>query len=652
MNYLVSSVTVPANDTKRIDTAEGIPIQIWCETAAAFKVYGRYDDTVNRELILDAPSPTAFAPLSLMGGTVKPAHRFIEIDNLSATNANVFHLLVSYEGDKVQAVFGGGGGGGGLSGSGVANQISVWSGASSLTGFSSLTFDGTSNILKIDGQLGLNLGVNSPTSYVDINGVTGYNQLRLRTQFTPTGGGDSSGNVGDFAWDDNKLYLKTTAGWKEIVLANFGAGGGVSGSGAANQLAIWSGATSLTGNNALKFTTTTVQRNLILADTIANGASVLTVGNNATDANTSARITVYNNPGQVELLAESNTGTGNVIFSGNRNKIYSTRVGKPASEIEINSFLRVSQEQQIGVKVRDRLVVAPALDTSTIGNPPGIETGVLETLGPNSSVQIWRRDLSAYPASLQEGHRAILYHTNEGTNSEFRLFTDSVGNIFSFRVNTNPQPWLRFRGRVSFGNNVYISTIGTPSNTDGGIIDVFHTSPSEKPTIALYPPGATPGNGEGGDVFKLQNGTFASYFNAQGMFTYSIGLSFLVNNTVSKLFLGCYTAPEAHIGQFVSWTVRYGMSVNQQNTVHNTSSKPAILTAISKEDNAAACFLLQGTTTVTIIWDTSSGTVFSTTLGTSNRINIGWDGTQFLIENKMSDSRTVYIEKKTLPDSY
>lgn len=61
----------------------------------------------------------------------------------------------------------------------------------------------------------------NPTATVDINGSTGYNQLRLRTTYTPTSTADANGNTGDFAWDDSFLYIKTSAGWKRTALSTF-----------------------------------------------------------------------------------------------------------------------------------------------------------------------------------------------------------------------------------------------------------------------------------------------------------------------------------------------------------------------------------------------------------------------------------------------
>ncbi len=61
----------------------------------------------------------------------------------------------------------------------------------------------------------------TPTSAVDVNGTNGYNQFRLRTSYTPTGTADANGNVGDIAWDDDYVYLKTSTGWKRTALSTF-----------------------------------------------------------------------------------------------------------------------------------------------------------------------------------------------------------------------------------------------------------------------------------------------------------------------------------------------------------------------------------------------------------------------------------------------
>ena len=70
---------------------------------------------------------------------------------------------------------------------------------------------------------GGNVGVNTtePTAKMDINGSTGYDQLRIRSSFTPTSSGDTNGNTGDIAWDDNYVYIKTSTGWKRTGLTTF-----------------------------------------------------------------------------------------------------------------------------------------------------------------------------------------------------------------------------------------------------------------------------------------------------------------------------------------------------------------------------------------------------------------------------------------------
>ncbi|HMN89085.1 MAG TPA: hypothetical protein PKD70_06280 [Saprospiraceae bacterium] len=59
------------------------------------------------------------------------------------------------------------------------------------------------------------------TADVDINGTFGYNQLRLRTTYTPTSTSDTNGNTGDFSWDANFIYVKTATGWKRTALSTF-----------------------------------------------------------------------------------------------------------------------------------------------------------------------------------------------------------------------------------------------------------------------------------------------------------------------------------------------------------------------------------------------------------------------------------------------
>jgi len=70
-----------------------------------------------------------------------------------------------------------------------------------------------------DGKIGIS--ESSPTAMLDINGSVGYNQLRLRSSYTPSGSSDTNGNVGDIAWDDNYLYIKTSTGWKRAALSTF-----------------------------------------------------------------------------------------------------------------------------------------------------------------------------------------------------------------------------------------------------------------------------------------------------------------------------------------------------------------------------------------------------------------------------------------------
>lgn len=73
--------------------------------------------------------------------------------------------------------------------------------------------------MRITGEGNIGIGTSSPTANLDISGSTGYNQLRLRTSFTPTSSGDTSGNVGDVSWDNDYVYVKTFSGWGRTQLS-------------------------------------------------------------------------------------------------------------------------------------------------------------------------------------------------------------------------------------------------------------------------------------------------------------------------------------------------------------------------------------------------------------------------------------------------
>jgi hypothetical protein len=75
-------------------------------------------------------------------------------------------------------------------------------------------------VIDVNGNVGI--ATTSPTAKLHIQGTTGYNQLRLATSYTPTSSSDTNGNVGDVAWDDNFIYIKTSsAGWKRASLSTF-----------------------------------------------------------------------------------------------------------------------------------------------------------------------------------------------------------------------------------------------------------------------------------------------------------------------------------------------------------------------------------------------------------------------------------------------
>lgn len=73
----------------------------------------------------------------------------------------------------------------------------------------------------IKGQTGFLSNVPVPTSLLDIVSANGYSQFRMRTQYTPTSSADTNGEIGDVAWDDGYIYIKTPFGWKRTALSTF-----------------------------------------------------------------------------------------------------------------------------------------------------------------------------------------------------------------------------------------------------------------------------------------------------------------------------------------------------------------------------------------------------------------------------------------------
>lgn len=73
----------------------------------------------------------------------------------------------------------------------------------------------------IKGETGRLSNHQSPTSTIDIDGASAYNQLRLRLSYTPSSSADANGNTGDVCWDTDYIYVKTASGWKRSPLSTF-----------------------------------------------------------------------------------------------------------------------------------------------------------------------------------------------------------------------------------------------------------------------------------------------------------------------------------------------------------------------------------------------------------------------------------------------
>ena len=75
-------------------------------------------------------------------------------------------------------------------------------------------------INKTGGNVGIG-DITSPTAKLHLYNPLGYNQLRLQQKYTPSGTSDTNGHTGDVTWDENYIYIKTSAGWKRALLSTF-----------------------------------------------------------------------------------------------------------------------------------------------------------------------------------------------------------------------------------------------------------------------------------------------------------------------------------------------------------------------------------------------------------------------------------------------
>ena len=88
------------------------------------------------------------------------------------------------------------------------------------------------NPLNVRGFMRVGFSTQDATSNLDIHATGadanqdsfGYTQLRLRTPYTPNKHDDSSGNVGEIAWDDDYFYVKVSISphqWNRMSLSTF-----------------------------------------------------------------------------------------------------------------------------------------------------------------------------------------------------------------------------------------------------------------------------------------------------------------------------------------------------------------------------------------------------------------------------------------------
>ena len=76
----------------------------------------------------------------------------------------------------------------------------------------------TTSFIRADGAVS---GTSFSGQTFHISGTTGYNQLIVKTTYTPSGTTDTNGVLGDISWDTSYVYVKTGSGWKRSGLATW-----------------------------------------------------------------------------------------------------------------------------------------------------------------------------------------------------------------------------------------------------------------------------------------------------------------------------------------------------------------------------------------------------------------------------------------------
>jgi hypothetical protein len=75
-------------------------------------------------------------------------------------------------------------------------------------------------VIKGDGNVGIGV-YDGLTSKLSIRSEFGYDQLQLKCEFTPINTNDINGQIGNIAWDDEHIFVKTKRGWKRSLLSFF-----------------------------------------------------------------------------------------------------------------------------------------------------------------------------------------------------------------------------------------------------------------------------------------------------------------------------------------------------------------------------------------------------------------------------------------------
>jgi len=143
---------------------------------------------------------TGYTNTAVTGLTYNNANTFTILENDGTTHSASFNIVT------------------GLTINALLDGLSIKNGTGNADNVSNLieginASNVKTSIIRADGAIS--------GSSLYVSGTTGYNQLIVKTTYTPSGTTDTNGVLGDISWDASYVYVKTAAGWKRSGLTTW-----------------------------------------------------------------------------------------------------------------------------------------------------------------------------------------------------------------------------------------------------------------------------------------------------------------------------------------------------------------------------------------------------------------------------------------------